>query len=333
MVRPFTLRDLALVRRLSEQGISLHAESALADELHPLRGAIASLVVGGKSPTFIYKAEERESTGFIQLVIEENKHHAHVLYMSPSFEPAADIGLPGGLEIKEGIWLALLEEAVSEVGRLGIHSLVAEVSETGPELPVLRQAGFAVYTRQDIWLLDVQGDHLRSEKTTIHLLPYLSTDDWDIQLLYANTVPQLVQLVEPDPPLMNGDGWVLRDEHNELAAFVHVHEGSAATWLRFFIHPSAESDAAEIVRTALYYEVERRQKPVYCCVRRYEGWLPAALERTGFYIWGSQAVLVKHTVHHSRRTEPQLAVNLESGGMPATSPFIRRYPIVTNEDD
>jgi len=124
----------------------------------------------------------------------------------------------------------------------------------------------------------------------------------------------------------------LRDDRNDLAAFIHVYEGSAATWLRFFIHPNAEADASEIVKTALLTEVERGKKTIYCCVRRYEGWLPAALERTGFRIWGSQAVLVKHMVHHSRRTQPQKSVNLKNGGIPVTSPYVRRYPIQENKN-
>ncbi len=213
------------------------------------------------------------------------------------------------------------------MGRRGIHSLVAEVDELGPELPILRQAGFAVYTRQDIWLFDGQGEAKVGEKSSIRLLPYLSSDDWDIQLLYANTVPRLVQLVEPVPPTMNGEGWVLRDDQNELAAFIHVHDGSAATWLRFFIHPNAEAEASEIVKAVLKIERDKGKNSLYCCVRRYEGWLPAALEQTGFQIQGSQAVMVKHTVNHARRKEPQLKVNLEKSGMPATSPFTNRYPI------
>jgi len=337
MVRPFTLRDLALVRRLSEQGVSLHAESALADNVHPLRGALTSMVVGGNFPTFVFKSEEREETGFIQLLLEEDRHHAHILYLSPTMaalktEPdAAALSVTG--EGGSQAWLPLLDEAVGEAGRRGVHSLVAEVNETGPELPVLRQAGFAVYTRQDIWLFAGQEENLKSEDSAIRLLPYLSSDDWDIQLLYANTVPRLVQLVEPVPPLISGDGWVLRDNQNELAAFIHVHDGSAATWLRFFIHPNADADASEIVKAVVQTEMNRGRKSVYCCVRRYEGWLPAALEHTGFHIWGSQAVLVKHTVHHSRRKQPQFSVNLENGGVPVTSPYAQHYSIQEDQDD
>ena len=58
----------------------------------------------------------------------------------------------------------LLDQAVSEVGKYGIHSLVAEVDENGPELPILRRAGFAVYTRQDIWVLDDEAAQVGEQR-------------------------------------------------------------------------------------------------------------------------------------------------------------------------
>ena len=336
MIRPFTLRDFALVRRLGEQGVSLHSESALIDNLHPLRGALSSMMVGGNYPTFVWKSEDKDRTGFIQLLLEEDRHHAHILYLSPSVEQQENTLEGVSLNYLQAgntdAWLSLLDQAVTEVGLYGVHSLVAEVDEKGPELPILRHAGFAVYTRQDIWVSESAscGAGEESERS-LHLRRYVSSDDWDIQLLYANTVPRLVQLVEPLPPAMTADAWVFRDEQGELAAFVHVHEGSIATWLRFFIHPNAEADAGEIVKAMMQTEKIRSNRAVYCCVRRYEGWLPAALELSGFSVWGSQAVLVKHTVHHTKLASPQLAVGMENASMPATTPFVRHYPILENQ--
>jgi hypothetical protein len=131
---------------------------------------------------------------------------------------------------------------------------------------------------------------------------------------------------------MTGDAWVLRDDQDELAAFVHVHEGSMATWLRLFIHPNAEADAGEIVKAAFRTEKIRSKRSVYCCVRRYEGWLPEALEMAGFRIWRSQAVLVKRTIHHSKNAIPEPSVNPENRGMPVTTPYVRRYPIQENPE-
>lgn len=328
MVRPFTLRDLTLVRRLSECGVSLHAETALADNLHPLRGALLSMVVGGEFPTFVLKAEQRDSDGFIQLLLKENTNHANILYVSPTIRESETNGnLTHGLGAPSDgdVWLSLLDQAVIEAGQQGAHSLVAEVDETGPELPILRRAGFAVYTRQDIWVRDAEQERpLRSLPETKQLRQRTAEDDWDIQLLYANTVPRLVQLVEPIPPLTGGDAWVLREE-GELQAYVHIHEGALATWLRFFIHPGAEADAEAIVAAALQIKSSRAKRPVYCCVRRYEGWLPTSLERGGFRFWGSQAVMVKHTVQHLQAPMPKLAAVLDKQGMPVSTPYVQQY--------
>ncbi len=331
MVRSFTLRDFSLVRRLSEQGVSLHAESSLTDNLQPFWGALLNIIVRGEYPTFVLKSDEKDGSGFIQILIEENRHHAHILYLSPAIKPLNGGLQETGSEIRfdpaSGAWLSLLDQAVSEVGQFGIHSLVAEVDETGPELPILRRAGFAVYTRQDIWVLDsTHQKPVADIESSVVLQPREDEDDWDIQLFYANTVPRLVQLVEPVPPIDKGDTWILRDERNELTAFVHIHEGAIATWLRFFIHPSAETNAGEIVKMATRLIDSRSNHPVYCCVRRYEGWLPEALELTNFELWGSQAVMVKHTVHHARHQMPALELNIDNSGLPVSTPMIRSYP-------
>lgn len=336
MIRSFNLRDLPLVHRLSEQGISLHTESALIKNLYPTRGALLSLV-GGDFPTYVWKSEKRDVAGFIQLYLEEESTHAHILYLSSTAgnggsEPLLEeSGISGTAEkpaspsvtINENAWLPLLDQAVVEAGQRGIHSLVAEVDEAGEALPVLRRAGFVVYTRQDIWVLQPDVEMLSANPAKI-LKPRQAMDDWEIQLLYANTVPRLVQLVEPMPPLHNGSGWVLREE-DELAAFVHVHNGSMATWMRLFIHPNAEAQAEDIVTAVLRQNETRSSHPVYCCVRRYQSWVQGALERTGFMLWGSQAVMVKHIVQHAPKPLAELSAALDAQGITPTAPIIRPY--------
>ena len=282
------------------------------------------MVARGDSPTLIWKSENGERAGFIQLLLEADSQHAHIQYISPdlSRESQSENGNMDGANADQNVdvWLSLLDQAVAEVGQFGVHSLVAEADETGPELPVLRRAGFAVYARQDIWAR-TQDDDAVEEKSTYRLRPRLENDDWDIQLLYANTVPRLVQLVEPVPSMEAGGMWVQRDDKNELTAFVQIHEGSVATWMRFYVHPSAESEAQEILRSALLVRAAQRTQPVYLCLRRYEGWLPSVLQQMGFQKWSSQALLVKHTVHHSQREMNKVAVGLEKTGIPVSAPY------------
>jgi len=331
MIRPFQLRDLALVHRLSEQGISLHTESALTKNVYPIRGALISLV-GGDFPTYVWKAEKNEQAGFIQLHLEGESHHGHILYLSCSsqLDPQESIetkGQPNGRyshtsspETEESAWLPLLDQAVIETGRRGLHNLVAEVDETGKELPLLRRAGFVVYTRQDIWVIQ-ETDRKERDK---FLTPRRAVDDWDIQLLYANTVPRLVQLVEPTPPIYDGEGWVLREE-NELTAFVHIHDGPVATWMRLYIHPNAEAQIDDIIQSALQLKTPDPTHPVYCCVRRYQSWVQNALERKGFSLWGSQAVMVKHTVHYLPKPTPEMATVVDGQRVTPTTPFAPHY--------
>lgn len=328
MVRPFDLRDLALVRRLSERGVSLHTVSALADNLHPLRGALMSMLAGGEFPTFVWKPENGEGSGFIQLRVLSSSPHAFILYISPcdglEDPAAAENGHLGSVSGRGGIWLSLLDEAVAEVGARGIQHVVAEADEHGVELTVLRRAGFAVYTRQDIWAARAADYRPSPAAAPKQLVRRHASDDWDIQLLYANTVPRLVQLVEPMPPLSEGENWVLR-QGNEMAAVVHVHRGPLATWLRFFIHPDAEAEADGIVAAALELTFGKGAERVYCCVRRYESWLPIALEQCGFTIAGSQAVMVRHTVHHAMRAQVEPVAILDGQRVTASSPMVRRY--------
>ena len=318
MIRPFNLRDLALVRRLSEQGVSLDTELALTNQLNPLRGALFSLV-GGEFPTFVWKLEKGSTAGFIQLNVGDDDRHARILYVGSDTAVSTNDRSP---QINEDVWLPLLDQAVAEIGRRGIHSLVAEVNETGPELPILRRAGFAVYTRQDIWRLETAV--IGEQQPPLELRPRRSVDDWDIQLLYGNMVPRLVQLVEPVSQLQRGESWLLH-ENDELVAFAHIRKGSEATWMRLFIHPNAHAQIDDIIAAAIKVAAGKAIQPIYCCVRRYQSWLQGPMERAGFESWGSQAVMVKHTVHYSTRPLPELTAVMDTQHIPASAPMVRQY--------
>ena len=141
MIRPFHLRDVALVHRLSERGVSLHTESALTKNIHPVRGALLG-IVGGDFPTFVWKSENRAVAGFIQLGLVEGNPLAQILFVGATGDEVAPDGgdaenghetavaLPESANgVNEQAWLSLLDQAVVEVGRRGIVSLVAEVDE------------------------------------------------------------------------------------------------------------------------------------------------------------------------------------------------------------
>jgi hypothetical protein len=313
MIRLFDLRDLPLIHRLRDQSISLHAESALTNDTHLLRSALAGMLIGRDTPTFVWKSEESDAAGFVQMHVREDGEQAQIVTIG--MEPGRQDG-EGWEGIEEDEWIRLLEQLIVSVGRRGIHSLVAEVSETGPELVTLRHAGFAVYARQDIWQLSetditVGSSLLRSKRPE---------DEWDISLLYANTVPRLIQLVEPSPPLKNGGGWVLWEE-DEMVAFVQRHDGPSGSWLRLFIHPGTHTDSTDILKDVVKLRPPSPELPLYCCVPRHQSWLQGALKALGFVHLGSQAVMVKHTVQRIQKSVPDLAKMVASGQVARTAPY------------
>ncbi len=313
MIRPFQLRDLGLVRRLGERGVVFQTQNALTTIPHPVRDALANMLVGSGS-TYVWKSKQPEAAAFIQLDVADGRANAHL----------ASVGLEvqeTDLQVsEEDIWLPLLDQLVKVAGQKGVHNLIAEAAEDGPELPLLRRAGFVVYTRQDIWIND-QGILGGTGEQLAERQP---VDDWDINVLYSSIVPGMIQSVEPGPPLNTGRNWVLR-EQGELTAYVHVQPGSVADWMRLFIHPNAATKPRRIIAAALSAQTPTTEHPVFCCVRRYQSWLLGALEKSGFRPWGSQAVMVKHIVQQVKSPAPVAQNVMKPKPVPGSTSFIQGF--------
>jgi hypothetical protein len=318
MIRPFNLRDLALVHRLGERGTMLQTQAALTTIPHPVRRALAHMLVGGPYMTYVWKSDQGNAAAFAQLCWREGDASAYIIGIGVT--PSTKVSDQIDAHYEES-WLKLLDELIKEAGRLKVHNVVAEANEDGPELDILRKAGFVVYTRQDIWI----ADEVAEGKRSISLQPSRSVDDWDINILYSNSIPGLLHSIEPSPPLSFGQNWVLREKHGELAAYVHMTTGTVANWMQLFIHPNANSKPKEIIKAALDIVSPTPELPIYCCVRRYQSWLLGALENAGFRSWGCQAVLVKQIVQPVKHRTPALQDVLQAQTVPGSSPAIQGF--------
>lgn len=250
------------------------------------------MVSSSDSHTYIWKSADNDAVGFVQIELNDAGTHAHLLYLGSTENGAAEES-----PINETLWLAMLDQLLVEAGKLGIQSVIAEAPENGPELPILRHAGFAVYTRQDIWMH--RGEAAIHESAT-QVADVTPEDEWDIELLYAHTVPNMIQLVEPHPPTEGPNKWLLRED-TELVAYAHQQKGNEATWLRLLVHPNASTPINDLVAAMLQRKPPTTNRPIFCRLRREQQWLESALQANGFEYWGSQAVMVKHTVHHVKK--------------------------------
>jgi hypothetical protein len=317
MIRPFNLRDLPLVIRLGEQGIILEAEAALTSSPHPVRSALVNMLIGGDYATYVWHSDKGKEEAFVQIGLEPGTHSARLACLGAS---PAGVQEDNETRIDEDTWLSVLDDLVVVAGKNGAHNLIAEASETGPELPVLRRANFAVYTRQDIWTTQ----HAPEGAVPVELRLRQPENDWDVQVLYANIVPGLIQSVEPNPRLDHGQNWVLYEE-GELAAFIQLNVGRAATWMRLLIHPNAQSKPREIIRAAMRIASPSESNTLYCSIRRYQSWLQDPLEQAGFTMWGSQAVMIRHIAQPVEKPESVAKRVLDAQPVPGSSTFIQGF--------
>src|SRR5262249_39845329 len=145
---------------------------------HTLEGALWSSVplADFGTPTFVLR--DGETAYVAQFRHRNSDSTAHITFIAPDVNLCGDSG-----------WLSLIDTMTQAAGRRGATLLKAEVCETGSAFAVLRQAGFSVYARQEIWqrtpgpLAANIPNLLRSE--TDH-------DAWAINSLFGSVVPRLV---------------------------------------------------------------------------------------------------------------------------------------------
>jgi hypothetical protein len=280
--RPFLPIDLPLVHRLSPLGVSLDSATTLTRGVHTIEGAVWGSVPLADlgTPTFVVRVGKTDAVA--QFRHKAGDQHAHIVFIAPDVEKCKD----------DSAWLHLLDAMIVAAGKRGATTLNAEVDENSAAFVVLRQAGFAVYARQEIWKRDPAPVAVGADAI---LRPETERDAFGIQALYASIMPRLV--LQADAPPETGRGGFVYEQDDQLVAYVSVQEGKCGIYVQPFIHPEAYDQSQPIVTAALSRLPRADRLPVYFCVRRYQDWLRGSLSTLGFEAWASQAVMVKHTAN------------------------------------
>jgi hypothetical protein len=306
VIRPFDLRDVQLVYRLEGLGISLDSRTALIEARRPLWDAmLAYLIAGRGAPTFVLRQRGSGDTvrAFGQVRICSRRPQARLATVACS---------PG--DHRDAVWERMLDALTALAGRHGAHMVLAQVPDDEPCFETLRRADFLVYTRQEVWRLTAPAARPEEER----LRRERSADRWYVQGLIANTVPLLIQQIEPADPTGLGLVWL---EDGAMMAYMCVHRGTQGHWIQLFLHPQVDRAAGSLIQEAAAHYVPTPEMPLYCCVRRYQEWLNRPLADLGFELLGSQAVMVRHTT--ARIAQPELSpAAVRDTGLEATSPVV-----------
>ena len=112
MIRPFDLRDLALVSQIEHQGTPLYAELALTRHPRPLQSALAGFfsLNGRGMRTYILRedSEAVRPNGLLQMRQRGDGQHGVIAYVAPSLDDDPS---------RVDTWGRLLDYAASQAGR------------------------------------------------------------------------------------------------------------------------------------------------------------------------------------------------------------------------
>lgn len=270
-IRPLDLLDLPTLYRYRGEALSLDT-ARLLTRGNPL-GAIG-LMAYLNPERHIYSAVASENGITLLGGISKSSgdSFAKLLYLAP----ATQLTNPG--------LTALVEHLAAESGEWGSFHVLAEVDETSEAFPSLRAAGFSVYAWQRIWDLSV----VKSEQSADHWRKIGAVNFPAVQSLQHQIVPPLLQPIEPVPRRAGG---LICSEG--ARCYVHVSQGMYGILLTPLIHPEV-TDVAQKIAGLLNHLLNRRNRPVYLCVRSYQAWLEPVLEDLGAKASQRQAVMVKH---------------------------------------
>lgn len=274
-----SLVDIPLVKRLSAQGMVLNSEMGLTRDARGPNSALLSSILFPQRGfhTLVARSDEQQVVG--QYRTWSDDPNAHIVYIAPRLDEHAD----------DTAWLHILDAMAREAGKHDAHSLVAEVEESSHLFETMRTAGFAVYTRQEIWRRDAGLPIVNDENIT--LSEETERDATGIYSLFCSTIPSMVQQVAVPPGDMRG--LVYRND-DRIEGYLAISEGKDGIYLIPYLHQDITEDVAAIIEAAVAQTQRATRVPVYVCVRRYQNWVSHALQRIQFTRWVLQAVMVKH---------------------------------------
>ena len=272
-IRPLALLDLPYLYGFREEAIGLDTARTLTRG-NPLGAVGLCAYVNPARHIHSAIANGESDSAFGGVIHTRDETFAKLLYLAPS----SKLDHP---ELPD-----LIEALSAQAGEWGAFHVLAEVDETSDAFVPLRRSGFSVYAWQRMW--DVS--EITESNSGLAWMRVRSIHLPAVQSLYHQIVPPLLHPVEPQP--RNAVGWMC----NEGAkCYISVTYGVYGIVLTPLIHPEA-TDVSMKLASLIGNLPDRRNRPVYICVRSYQAWLEPVLADLGAKSGPRQAVMVKHLV-------------------------------------
>lgn len=300
--------DLALVRRLASCQLSMDTTVALTRGMNPLEAALLTVVPLADMgfPTLILREHEQGYIG--QIRHRAGETHAHMASLAPVPDEALSY-LP---------WMQLVNGMITTAGKRGAMTLTAEVPESAHAVfEILRKSGFSVYARQMIFQRPPAKVMAMPSPRRVVVRPIVASDLAQLNGLYANLVPGLVQHADPPQFYEVGRASTLSlvvEAHPEgrLLGYLPVIEGKSGLVVKPLLHPDVFDETEAVLGQALQHWHKAERLPLYVCVRSYQEWIASPLQRLGLSLLEQQLLFVKYTVARVEKSTERLPIAVET---------------------
>ncbi|HEU0293115.1 MAG TPA: hypothetical protein VFR47_10300 [Anaerolineales bacterium] len=282
-IRPLALLDLPYLYSFRDEAIGLDTARTLTRG-NPLGAVGLFAYVNPARHIYSAIANGEKDSVLGGIIHSRDETFAKLLYLAPS----SQLGHP---DLPE-----LLENLSAQAGEWGAFHVLAEVDENSEAFVPLRKVGFSVYAWQRMWEITEVAESASNSHAEQTIKPEVWTRARSIHLpaiqsLYHQIVPPLLQPVEPQPK--SSIGWISNDG---AKCYVGVTDGVYGIVLMPLIHPEARDVGAKLA-LLINNLSDRKNRPVYVCVRSYQAWLEPVLADLGAKAGQRQAVMVKHLAH------------------------------------
>lgn len=304
MGRPFSVRDILLIRELEDKGISLDLERSVLRPRAPLWDALLSRIPLNGYGAATYVVRNKHQSGFIQAQQGRGPTEEYLTFLAPILSWSN--GTPQ-------TWQQLLETLCQSRGERGVQRIFVKLpAKADAEADVFREIGFRVYTREQIFRLSQLTRERRISSDSIRLRPWKRQDAWGVHRLYCMGTPQFVQQAEYLPGEISEAAtseWAhgiqeeqyVWEQDGAIVAYLRLLGGERGHWLHLLVHPDQKERAEALIVHGIVALARYASRPVYCAVRTYEIDLAIALKSVGFQEWQTRYLLVKHTAARIRQ--------------------------------
>jgi len=273
-IRPLALLDLPYLHSFRDEAVGLDTTRILTRG-NPL-GAVGLLSYVNPSRHIYSAIANGEDDSVLGGIIHtRDETFAKLYYLAPASQ------------LDHPYLPDLIENLAEQAGIWGAFHVLAEVDEMNDAFVSLRKSGFSVYAWQRMWdvsdIVETDSELAWTRVKSVHLPA--------VQNLYHQIVPPLLHPVEPQPKV--AVGWMC---NQGAKCYVNMTHGTYGIVLTPLVHPEA-TGVGDKLSSLLSNLPDRRNRPVYICVRSYQTWIEPVLADLGAKAAERQAVMVKHLVH------------------------------------